>query len=152
MILGLEHPNVDTSLSSLAELYRAQGQYTKAEPLQQRALAIQEKALGPTRWHSEAERLGGEAQVRQDCRTIAGRSIPAMRLTVPPQAGHTSGAPQIPDGLLLPIASRAIRGLTVEERGCPVSIGDVGAYLGEKVHGSKTRRLVWSRGRTWSER
>jgi tetratricopeptide (TPR) repeat protein len=35
------------SLDNLAGLYRAQGQYTKAESLHQRALAIFEKALGP---------------------------------------------------------------------------------------------------------
>ena len=35
------------SLNNLAGLYYAQGQYAKAEPLYQRALAIAEKALGP---------------------------------------------------------------------------------------------------------
>jgi tetratricopeptide (TPR) repeat protein len=35
------------SLNNLAVLYRAQGRYPEAEPLNQRALAIQEKALGP---------------------------------------------------------------------------------------------------------
>lgn len=35
------------SLSNLAELYRAQGQYAQAEPLLRRALGIFEKALGP---------------------------------------------------------------------------------------------------------
>ena len=35
------------SLNNLAVLYDAQGQYAKAEPLYQRALAIAEKALGP---------------------------------------------------------------------------------------------------------
>src|SRR4030095_6572230 len=34
-------------LNSLANLYRAKGDYAKAEPLHQRALAIREKALGP---------------------------------------------------------------------------------------------------------
>ena len=36
-----------TSLASLADLYRAQGDYQKAEPLYQRALAIGERTLGP---------------------------------------------------------------------------------------------------------
>jgi tetratricopeptide (TPR) repeat protein len=36
-----------TSLNSLAELYHFQGQYAQAEPLFKRALAINEKALGP---------------------------------------------------------------------------------------------------------
>jgi tetratricopeptide (TPR) repeat protein len=44
--LGPEHPDVATSLNNLAALYHNQGQYAKAEPLYQRALAIREKALG----------------------------------------------------------------------------------------------------------
>ncbi len=35
------------SLNNLAELYRAQGRYTDAEPLYKRSLAIWEMALGP---------------------------------------------------------------------------------------------------------
>ncbi len=35
------------SLNNLAELYRAQGRYTDAEPLYNRSLAIWEMALGP---------------------------------------------------------------------------------------------------------
>jgi tetratricopeptide (TPR) repeat protein len=38
---------VATSLGNLARVYYTQGQYAKAEPLFQRALAILEKALGP---------------------------------------------------------------------------------------------------------
>jgi tetratricopeptide (TPR) repeat protein len=37
---------VGTSLNNLDELYRTQGQYTAAEPLYMRALAIHEKAFG----------------------------------------------------------------------------------------------------------
>ncbi len=37
-----------TVLNNLAELYREQGDYAKAEPLYKKALAIREKALGPT--------------------------------------------------------------------------------------------------------
>lgn len=36
-----------TSLNNLAELYRTQGDYARAEPLCKRSLAITEKALGP---------------------------------------------------------------------------------------------------------
>ncbi len=36
-----------TSLNNLASLYDAQGRYAEAEPLNKRALAILEKALGP---------------------------------------------------------------------------------------------------------
>jgi tetratricopeptide (TPR) repeat protein len=45
--LGPEHPDVATSLDNLAELYRTQGLYAKAEPLYQQSLAIRKKALGP---------------------------------------------------------------------------------------------------------
>ena len=36
-----------TSLNNLALLYKTQGHYVQAEPLYKRALAINEKALGP---------------------------------------------------------------------------------------------------------
>jgi tetratricopeptide (TPR) repeat protein len=38
---------VATSINNLAWLYDNQGQYAKAEPLYERALAIREKALAP---------------------------------------------------------------------------------------------------------
>jgi tetratricopeptide (TPR) repeat protein len=38
---------VATSLNNLARVYKAQGDYAKAEPLYKRSLAIREKALGP---------------------------------------------------------------------------------------------------------
>ena len=44
---GPDHPKIATSLTNLAELYRAQGKYIEAEPLYKRSLAIREKALGP---------------------------------------------------------------------------------------------------------
>ena len=44
---GPEDPRLATSLNNLANLYEAQGKYTEAEPLYQRALTIYEKALGP---------------------------------------------------------------------------------------------------------
>src|SRR5712691_2805967 len=44
---GPQDPRLATSLNNLGELYRAKGQYAKAEPLLRRALAIREKALGP---------------------------------------------------------------------------------------------------------
>ena len=42
----LERPVVATSLNSLAGVYRKQGNYTEAEPLYQRTLAMREKSLG----------------------------------------------------------------------------------------------------------
>jgi tetratricopeptide (TPR) repeat protein len=44
--LGADHPDVANSLNNLAELYRAQGKYSEAEPLYVRAIQILEKALG----------------------------------------------------------------------------------------------------------
>jgi tetratricopeptide (TPR) repeat protein len=44
--LGPDHPDVATSVNNLAYSCSEQGKYAKAEPLFQRALAIQEKALG----------------------------------------------------------------------------------------------------------
>ena len=44
--LGLDHPDVATSLNSLGLLYQEQGDYVKTLPLHERALAIREKALG----------------------------------------------------------------------------------------------------------
>jgi tetratricopeptide (TPR) repeat protein len=46
MALGLQHPSVATSLHDLAALYYTQGQYAKAEPFFEQALAIVEKAQG----------------------------------------------------------------------------------------------------------
>src|SRR5262249_37849216 len=46
-VLGPNHPDVATSLHNLAELYRAQGAYARAEPLYARSLDIFEKALEP---------------------------------------------------------------------------------------------------------
>jgi tetratricopeptide (TPR) repeat protein len=45
--LGLASPGLGTSLNNLAMIYEKQGRYAEAEPLLTRALAIQEKALGP---------------------------------------------------------------------------------------------------------
>src|SRR2546425_452013 len=44
---GPEDPRVARTLNNLALLYDAQHRYAEAEPLLQRALAIQAKALGP---------------------------------------------------------------------------------------------------------
>jgi tetratricopeptide (TPR) repeat protein len=45
--VGPNHPDVATSLHSLASLYYNQGQYAQAETLYRRALTIRENALGP---------------------------------------------------------------------------------------------------------
>ncbi len=44
---GPQDPRLATSLNNLAEVYRLEGRYGKAEPLHRRALAIREVALGP---------------------------------------------------------------------------------------------------------
>lgn len=46
-VLGVDHPQVATSLSGLAVLYRRQGNYRQAEPLFQQALYIWVQELGP---------------------------------------------------------------------------------------------------------
>ncbi|MFP6748277.1 MAG: tetratricopeptide repeat protein, partial [Alphaproteobacteria bacterium] len=45
--LGRHHPDVGVLLTSLAALYIEQDSYGEAEPLFERALAIDEQALGP---------------------------------------------------------------------------------------------------------
>ena len=45
--LSPDDADVGVSLNSLAALYRATGRYAEAEPLYQRAITINEKALGP---------------------------------------------------------------------------------------------------------
>ncbi len=44
---GPQDPRLATSLNNLAEVYRLEGRYGKAESLLKRGLAIREKALGP---------------------------------------------------------------------------------------------------------
>ncbi|MEH2067650.1 MAG: tetratricopeptide repeat protein [Nostoc sp.] len=44
--LGLEHPDVATSLNNLAVLYFSTGRYSQAEPLLQQALSLRKRLLG----------------------------------------------------------------------------------------------------------
>ena len=44
--MGSDHPDTASSLNNLAELLMARGDFAGAEPLNRRALAIAEKALG----------------------------------------------------------------------------------------------------------
>ena len=44
---GADHPNVATSLNSLAKIYKTLGKYTEAEPLYKRSLTIRERSFGP---------------------------------------------------------------------------------------------------------
>src|SRR5262249_33615433 len=45
---GIDHVNYAFALNNLATMYQAQGKYGEAEGLYRRALAIEEKALGPS--------------------------------------------------------------------------------------------------------
>ena len=45
--VGPDHPEVASSLNSLANVYRDLGRYAEAQPLHERALLILERALGP---------------------------------------------------------------------------------------------------------
>ena len=69
-----------TSLAGLADLYRAQGDYPKAEPLYQRALAIGEKALRPN----------DPAMVacRQGCAALRRAAEPEPEIAAPRRAPH----------------------------------------------------------------
>jgi tetratricopeptide (TPR) repeat protein len=49
VVEGVDHPSTATCLNNLALIYDDQGKYDEAEPLYQRALAIDEKALGSER-------------------------------------------------------------------------------------------------------
>lgn len=44
--LGLEHPDIATSLDNLAALYQSTGRYSEAEPLHQQALELRKRLLG----------------------------------------------------------------------------------------------------------
>ncbi|MEH2410640.1 tetratricopeptide repeat protein [Nostoc sp.] len=44
--LGLEHPDIATSLNNLAALYKSTGRYSEAEPLYQQALELTKRLLG----------------------------------------------------------------------------------------------------------
>src|SRR6266852_8678923 len=44
---GLEHLHTASALYDLANLYRARGKYSEAEPLLQRALHVWEQTIGP---------------------------------------------------------------------------------------------------------
>jgi tetratricopeptide (TPR) repeat protein len=61
---GPQDPRLALDLYKLAEVYRAEGKYAVAEPLQQRSLAIRETSLGPE--HPDvAESLNGLALLYQ---------------------------------------------------------------------------------------
>lgn len=44
--LGVDHPDVATSLNNFAALYHSQGRYEAAEPLYQQALSLRREILG----------------------------------------------------------------------------------------------------------
>ena len=50
-LLGLNHPDVATSINNLAQIYYLKGDYSKSELLHRRALEIRTKALGPDHPH-----------------------------------------------------------------------------------------------------
>ena len=77
---GPEHPSTAPSVNNLAELYRAMGDYAKAEPLYRRALAIKEKALGAqaSRHRHQPQQPGGA--LLRDGRLRQGRTALSARL------------------------------------------------------------------------
>ena len=88
-----DHPDVATSLNNLAELYRTQGDYAKAEPLYKRSLAIREKALGPDHPDVaiEPEQPGGSSTMIRATTPRQSRSTSARW-----RSGRRRSAPTIP--------------------------------------------------------
>jgi signal transduction histidine kinase len=70
-VLGPAHPDYATSLGNLAGLYYSKGEYDRALPLYERALAIREQVLGPahpdyaTSLHNLAELYRAEGKYDQ---------------------------------------------------------------------------------------
>ena len=63
-LLGPDHPEVAVSLNNLASLYRKTGDFERAEPLYEKALAIWEKSSDPI--HDQlADTLRSLAAIRQ---------------------------------------------------------------------------------------
>jgi CHAT domain-containing protein len=105
-MLGPDHPVVAVSLNNLADLYKIQGQYTQAELLYKRALAILEKGLGATHpivatsyanlalLYRDQNRLrDGLAAIRQSTRILARRAkIAAENNTAQQSTAQASGA------------------------------------------------------------
>ena len=79
------------SLNNLAVLHRAQGKYAEAEPLYRRALAIDEKALGPE--HPEvAKTLDNHAELLRK----TNRTAEAIKLEARAQAIRAKHAEKNP--------------------------------------------------------
>jgi tetratricopeptide (TPR) repeat protein len=68
--LGLEHPEVATSLNNLAWLYKKIGDYSRAEPLFKKSLRILEKVYGP-KHPRVATGVNNLAQLYSDLRDYA---------------------------------------------------------------------------------
>jgi tetratricopeptide (TPR) repeat protein len=98
--LGPEHPDVATSLNNLAELYRIQGQYGKAEPLYQRSLKIWEKSLGPdhpdvaTSLKNYAELLSQTGRTKEASRLADRARIIRGKHEQSNAGGHAKSSPQ----------------------------------------------------------
>jgi tetratricopeptide (TPR) repeat protein len=73
---------VAASLNNLAELYRGQGKYAKAEPRYKRALAIVEKALGPEHPHFATSLENYAALFRETARGDEAERMEARALSI----------------------------------------------------------------------
>ena len=73
------------SYNNLAGLYHAQGQYAKAEPLYQRALAIAEKALGPEHPNVATLRKNYGASLRAAGRAAEADALEARTVSTAPE-------------------------------------------------------------------
>ena len=104
---GPQAPRLATNLDNLAELFRVQGRYADAEPLQKRALAIREKALGAE--HPDvAQSLNNLALIYgaqgHYAEAWSGEVAAHTLVAAPPSTGLNL---RLPAGALLPSCSRS---------------------------------------------
>ncbi len=94
-VYGPTHPDTATSLSNLAFLLNAVGEYGAARPLYERALAIREQVLGPTHPHTAAS-LNNLAGVLKDvgeygaARPLYERALAIHEQVLGPTHPHTA--------------------------------------------------------------
>jgi tetratricopeptide (TPR) repeat protein len=95
-VLGPEHPDLAWSLNGLAGLYRAQGRYAEAEPLYERALAIDERSFGPDQ-PNVATSLNDLAELLRTTNRLEEAEPLYRRALADPRKGAGPGAPRLGD-------------------------------------------------------
>ena len=72
--LGAAHPSLATTLSNLAELYRAIGRREEAIQFHRRALDLREKALGPNHPETAQSLEQSRRELFRECGVRQGRA------------------------------------------------------------------------------